>query len=84
MATPVNAQENQGQFVPISNIWDIIAQLQSTDIKSDQFKELIVRLGQYIGRIAIALNEKDTGTFPLQEFVTGAQWFNQAQNQTPD
>jgi hypothetical protein len=64
-----------GSFVPTTQVWDI-AQLQETDVTSPEFKELLVRLYQQIGNIAIVLNTKDTGIYAVSEFVNGQVWFN--------
>lgn len=68
------SQANTGMFVPETYIWDI-AQLQSIEVTSPAFKELLVRLYQNMNYIAIALNQKDTGVYPLAEFVNSQSWF---------
>lgn len=67
-------QRTNSSLVPLTLIWDV-AQLQSTDVNSKEFKELLVRMYQYINSIAIALNEKDAGLYLLGEFVNGQQYF---------
>lgn len=66
---------NFGQFVPTTIIFDV-ARLQEVDVKSEEFKELLVRLYQTVNSNAIATNIKDTGYYLQQEFVTGALYFN--------
>lgn len=61
---------NFGQFIPTTNIYDVDI-LNEIDVTSPQFKELLVRLYQTVNNIAIVLNNKDSGYYPLQEFVTG-------------
>jgi len=79
-----------GEFVPSTEIWQVIAELSSTDPKSDQFKELIVRLALIVNRINLAVNTKETGIYNnLQEFVTSNQYFanpalNSGTAQTPE
>jgi hypothetical protein len=64
-----------GSFVQTTQVWDV-AQLQDIDIKSPQFKELLVRLYQQVGNIAVVLNTKDSGLYELSEFVNGQVWFS--------
>ena len=69
------ATSNQyGAFVPTNLIWDI-QNLQSVDITSPEFKELLVRLYQNVNNIALVLNIKDTGMYQLSEFVNGQLLF---------
>ena len=69
-----------GSFVPTNFILDV-AQLQSLDVNSDEFKELLVRLYQSLNFMALSLNDKDSGYYPLNQFVTGRQYFpNDATN----
>ena len=78
-----------GEYVPSTEIWQVISELSSTDPKSDQFKELIVRLALIVNRINLAVNTKETGIYNnLQEFVTSSQYFfnpalTSASSQTP-
>lgn len=67
-------QPQLGSFIPTSNIWDI-GRLQEVDVNSDEFKELLVRLYQNVNNIAINVNLKDTGYYPLIPFVCGQQFF---------
>lgn len=65
-----------GQFVPTTNIWDV-QDIYSTDVNSDAFKELLVRLYQNINYIAIAVNAKDTGLYnTVNPFVNGQVFFS--------
>lgn len=74
MAGSFNSQANPGLFVPTTNIWDV-GQIYSTDVNSQEFKELLVRLYQNINNIALALNLKDTGYYTIQEFLNGQVFF---------
>lgn len=67
-------QLNPGLFVPTTNVWDV-SQLYSVDVKSPEFKELLVRLYQNINNISLALNLKDTGYYTLEEFLNGQVFF---------
>lgn len=68
-------QSSTGQYVSTTNIWDI-GELQTIDLSSSDFRELLVRLYQNINNIALALNTKETGFFLDEEFVTGGVYFN--------
>jgi hypothetical protein len=69
------AVHNQvGAFVPTTNIWDV-GEIYQVNVNSNEFKELLVRLYQNINNISILLNIKDTGYYPLQEFVTSKLLF---------
>jgi hypothetical protein len=84
MAGSTNFLSDIGSFIATTNIWDV-SELYSTDINSDRFKELLVRLYQNVNNMALNLNIKETGYYPLYEFMTGQLYFpNNSQNgQTP-
>ena len=66
---------NFGAFVPSSNVWDT-NELQTIDINSPQFRELLVRLYQNLNRLSIATNIKESGYYDnANEFVTGSLLF---------
>lgn len=73
MPTP-SYDNDAGLFVPTTNIWDV-AELYETDVNSDQFKELLVRLYQNVNNIALSLNIKDSAYYTLNEFVNGQLFF---------
>lgn len=69
------ANPNQvGAFIPTTNIWDV-SQLATVDVNSKEFKELLIRLYQNVNNIANVLNVKDSGYYPLSEFVNGQLFF---------
>ncbi len=72
MAQNIN---NFGLFIPTTTIFDV-DRLQEIDVQSDEFKELLIRLYQTVNNSALATNLKDTGYYLVQEFVTGAVYFN--------
>jgi len=74
MAGSYNSQANPGAFVPTTSVWDV-QQIQSIDVNSPEFKELLVRLYQNINNIVLALNIKDSGYYSLQEFLNGQIFF---------
>jgi hypothetical protein len=63
-----------GQFLPTTFVWDV-SQIYDVDVSSIEFKELIVRLHEFVGSIAYTTNLKDTGQYVLDEFVNGQQFF---------
>lgn len=67
-------QEIKGAFVPTTNIWDV-SNIYSININSDDFKELLVRLYQNLNLMSVLLNGKDSGFYPLAEFITGQTYF---------
>jgi hypothetical protein len=72
---PLQDADQYGSFIQTTQVWDI-AQLQDTEVTSPQFKELLVRLYQQVGNIAVVLNTKDSGLYQLSEFVDGQLWFS--------
>lgn len=67
--------QNQGLYVPTTNVWDV-QELYAMDVNSQQFKELLVRLYQNVNNIALALNNKDSALYFEQEFVNAQLFFN--------
>lgn len=63
-----------GSFVPTTNIWDV-DEMRKLDVRSPEFKELLIRLYQNINLMALSLNDKTTGLYPLQQFINGKQYF---------
>jgi hypothetical protein len=68
-----------GVFVQTTFDWEI-QQLESMDVKSPEFKELLVRLYRNIGTMALVLNTKDTGQYALSEFINGQQYYSNPAN----
>lgn len=73
----MSQQSNTGSFVVTTNIWDI-AQIQNIDLNSKEFRDLLVRLYQNINNISLVLNKKETGYYPLQEFLDSNLYFPSA------
>lgn len=65
--------ERTGYFIPTTFSWEIEA-VRNTPT-DPQLKELIVKLYQHLNIMALAINAKDTGYYPLSEFVNGQQFF---------
>jgi hypothetical protein len=68
-----------GAFVETNYLWDV-QQLQSLDVNSAEFKELLIRLYQNVGKIALVLNVKDTGLYQVTEVVNGQLYFSNPAN----
>ena len=68
------AKQNVGAFVPTTSVWDV-SEIYSTDVTSEAFKELLVRLYQNINNISMSLNIKDSAYYDTEEFVCGQQFF---------
>lgn len=63
-----------GAFIPTTNVWDV-SEIYAIDVKSPEFKELLVRLYQNLNNMALGINNRDAGYYILQEFVNGQIWF---------
>lgn len=63
-----------GAFIGTTENLDV-GLLQSTDVNSEQFKQLIIKLYQTVNNIALLLNKKHTGMYTLTEFVNGKTYF---------
>ena len=64
-----------GSFLPTTQVWDL-GLLEEIDVNSTEFKELLVRLHQEVGKISQAVNGKETGLYLKQEFNSGNTYFN--------
>lgn len=68
------ARNKFGASVPTTFIWDI-AIINGLNLPKE-FKDLLIRLYQNLGLMASVLNVKDTGYYPLSEFVTSQHLFS--------
>ena len=66
--------EDLGAFVPTTSVYDDSV-IHSLDINSENFKDFLTRLRQNINQISLVLNIKDSGFYPLDEFVNGQLFF---------
>lgn len=66
--------QDEGLFVPTTNIWDA-DEIYAVDVTSLAFKELLVRLYQNMNYISLALNLKDSGYYNLTEFMNSQLFF---------
>ncbi len=64
------AQPTNGAFIPILFDFDV-----GINVNSEEFKELQVRLYQYINTMSLAINLRDAAYYPTFEFINGQQWY---------
>lgn len=74
MAIVTQSQARTGTYVPTTFIVDV-AQLNSVEVTSPEFKELLVRLYQNLSLMSNVLNLKETGYYLEQEVVNSQSWF---------
>ena len=67
------ASNETGAFVPLTNIWD--PETINKPENSPESKELKLRLYQNVSNISQVINNKVTGFYDTNEFVTGATFF---------
>lgn len=67
------ATNQKGAYLPTSQVWDV-GNIENVDA-SASLKELLVRMYQNLGAMATMVNYKDTGIYPLDEFVCGQVYF---------
>jgi hypothetical protein len=70
-----NQQPNTGNYVQQTPVFDV-SRIYQTDVNSTEFKELIVKLTQEVNNHAICLNNKISGMYLTEEFVSGKLLFN--------
>lgn len=63
-----------GAFIPTTNIWDV-SSIASMDVRSPEFKELIIRIYQNLNNMALSINIRDAGYYNLSPFVNGQLFF---------
>lgn len=75
MAYIPDQQINTGQFISTTSVFDV-ARLYEVEVTSPEFKELLVRLYQQVNNIAISTNNKESGYYLQEEFITSSNYFN--------
>lgn len=60
-----------GSFIPTTEIYDVT----DVDVRSEEFKDVFIRLQQTVSDIANSLNIRDAGFYVEEEFVNGQIWF---------
>jgi len=63
-----------GGYIQTTFSYDV-SRLRELEVTSPEFKELLVRLYQDMNKVAMAVNNKTSGTFPLIEVVNGEKFF---------
>lgn len=63
-----------GAFIATTDVYDV-QMIYELDINSQEFKEFLVRLRQSINNVALLLNIKDTGYYPLTEFICSKAYY---------
>ncbi len=79
-------ENDPGLLVQTTDAFDFNTQI--ADVNSPEFRVFVNRLNNRINDIATALNLKDSGKYPLTEFVDSKTWFpnpalNFTSSQTP-
>lgn len=72
-----------GLYIPTTTIWGL-DDIEEMDVKSPEFKRLLVQLYENINNIAYVLNLKDSAYYVQQEFVNGQQYFPGTISSTTD
>jgi len=63
-----------GIFIPQSYNFDVTG-LEGKDLGSLEFREFMIRISQALNIISIAINQKDSGNYALDEFVNSQALF---------
>ncbi len=75
MAYIPDTQPNTGQFVATTSVFDV-SRLYEVEVTSPEFKELLVRLYQQVNNLSISSNNKISGYYIQEEFITSSNYFN--------
>ena len=65
----------EGVSIDTSFVWDM-QELAKTEVTSPEFKELLVRLYQNLNSMALVVNAKETGNYPVVEVLSGQRYFS--------
>lgn len=71
----LNNTQDIGFYLPTTNVWDI-QKINSVNVNSSDFKELLVNIYQNLNNISLAVNARDNGMYFTQELVDNQQWFS--------
>ena len=63
-------------FVPTTPILDV-TRLQGKTLDSPEFKEFMIRLTQYLNKLAVATNDKDSGEYSTTQEISGQTYFQE-------
>lgn len=73
MAYILEQLQNTGNKIQTTYIWDP-GEIASVDVTSEEFKELLTRLNEFIGVIQLNLNAKVNGQRPQEEFLVNKEY----------
>lgn len=68
-------QENTGSFIETTAVLDV-ARLYETDVKSDEFKELLGRLFEIVNSLSLSMNTRDFAFYLTETLVNSQSWYN--------
>lgn len=75
MAFIPNNNSNLGMFIPTSVILDA-QRIQDMDVTSADYQQAQVRLYQAFNNASLAINAREIGYYPTEEFVVGNLYYN--------
>jgi len=70
----MSSSHDKGAFVPNTFLFDA-SELKETDVKSEKFKDLLVRLYENLNVMQMSLNIKDSAYYDQNEFVNGQSFY---------
>ena len=65
---------DKGLFIPTTQVWDP-SEIYSAKGISEDLRDVLVKMYQNLNNMAMAINQKDTGIYPTDEFVCGQTFF---------
>lgn len=71
------AFQNKGNFIPTTQSWDV-TEIYQSDVNSPKFKELLVRMYQYLNLMAESVNNKTSGLYNSNEAASGDTFYPSA------
>jgi len=72
-----------GMFLPTTDILDI-EDVDTMDVSSKEFKELVIRLAQSSNRSLLVTNNKESAFYDTTEFLTGQTYFPESVDSTTE
>ncbi len=74
MASSYPQGQGTGAYINTTTSQDMQL-LQTVDLKSEDFRSLLMNLYETIGTLEKSINQRSAGNYPLEEFVTGDVFF---------
>ena len=68
------SSKQRGLYIPATQVWDVNDIYNTKDL-GEGLKELLVRMYQNLNSMALAVNKKETGLYPREEFICGQQYY---------